>query len=239
MANDAEVQILATSASNYATNAIAVRIDSHIKSMKAEGLYVVRVHANASEGDIACQKARLKRKIPDDAKPQLIRDLEPEEYPNVDDRFHVFCIKSLAQPPGCLNMARARILSVARPSTDEQDTNKHQPRARPRQKRNEENMNRRAKQANSTKYLDKSATTYEEVHTKEETKGVLTSELRPDEHPCVTRRDVDALLSSTSPVKVCLRTTPGTIRIRKATVKTWFQPSSIVQDSRCRARDVH
>jgi hypothetical protein len=119
MANDAEVQILATSASNYATNAIAVRIDSHIKSMKAEGLYVVRVHANASESDIARQKARLKRKIPNDAKPQLIRDLEPEEYPNVDDRFHVFCIRSLAQPPGCLNMARARILSEARPSTDE------------------------------------------------------------------------------------------------------------------------
>ncbi|KIV91911.1 hypothetical protein PV10_06402 [Exophiala mesophila] len=77
-ANKMNFKILATSASNASTDALAVRFQGIIEKEGILGQYSVRVHSTAAEDNIARQKARLARGALEDAKPKLVQDLKDD-----------------------------------------------------------------------------------------------------------------------------------------------------------------
>lgn len=79
VANQPNAHILATSASNVSTDALAARFHSMIVESGKPGQYCIRIHSASTESDIVRQKAKLKQAIPDDAKPRLMQEIEEDQ----------------------------------------------------------------------------------------------------------------------------------------------------------------
>lgn len=72
IANKPDYHVLAVSASNHSTDALACRFNRIVRESGHEGQYVVRVHALGTETDLAMRLANRTRKIPDGAKPRVV-----------------------------------------------------------------------------------------------------------------------------------------------------------------------
>lgn len=71
-ANEPGSHVLAVSASNPSTDALAVRLQQIVRETTIEEQYVVRVHAVSTEDDVVLRNARKARGLPDDASPPVI-----------------------------------------------------------------------------------------------------------------------------------------------------------------------